>query len=293
MVQQMAPQTKGRAKFEAGPVSFIVQHELWDGNLQDHSDQGVAILVSSDVGGKETTLLRFNCFDLERSYVYGPEKVNKLCRMDPTVDGNPIAWTVKQIKNKLPDMLRTSGYEDIAGKVDAQKVNQVAGDIESAAREIFATGRNTVKHNRGTDMFEAGNIRFGLELRKQAGGDGGLAIHVLSDLAGTPGRTYMEETELLAFDCFREAPHYHYGPRNKNHRIFWDKTLVEDTLEWTLEQFRSGRLRDMIQRAGYPGVAADYDQTAVDNIFPEMSRRAREMQAQPLPAEPTPNLVPR
>jgi hypothetical protein len=293
MVQQMAPQTKGRAKFDAGAVSFIVQHELWDGNLQDHSDQGVAILVTSDVGGKETTLLRFNCFDLERSYVYGPEKVNKLCRMDPTVDGNPIAWSVKQIKNKLPDMLRTAGYEDIAGKVDAQKVNQVAGEIESAAREIFATGRNTVKHNRGTDMFEAGNFRFGLELRKQAGGDGGLAIHVLADLAGTPGRTYMEETELLAFDCFREAPHYHYGPRNKNHRIFWDKTLVEDTLEWTLEQFRTGRLRDMISRAGYPGVAADYDQTAVDNIFPEMARRAREMQAQPLPAEPTPNLVPR
>lgn len=293
MVQQMAPQTKGRAKFDAGAVSFIVQHELWDGNLQDHSDQGVAILVTSDVGGKETTLLRFNCFDLERSYVYGPEKVNKLCRMDPTVDGNPIAWSVKQIKNKLPDMLRTAGYEDIAGKVDTQKVNQVAGEIESAAREIFATGRNTVKHNRGTDIFEAGNFRFGLELRKQAGGDGGLAIHVLADLAGTPGRTYMEETELLAFDCFREAPHYHYGPRNKNHRIFWDKTLVEDTLEWTLEQFRTGRLRDMISRAGYPGVAADYDQTAVDNIFPEMARRAREMQAQPLPAEPTPNLVPR
>jgi hypothetical protein len=293
MVQQMAPQTKGRAKFEAGAVGFIVQHELWDGNLQDHSDQGVAILVVADVGGTETTLLRFNCFDLERSYIYGPEKVNRLCRMDPTVDGNPIAWSVKQIKEKLPDMLRTAGYEDIAGKVKSQDVNKVIGEVESAAREIFATGRNTVKHNRGTDIFEAGNFRFGLEMRKQAGGDGGLAIHVLADLAGTPGRTYMEETEMLAFDCFRQAPHYHYGPRNKNHRIFWDKTLVPDTLEWTLEQFRTGRLKDMIARAGYPGVAADYDQSVVDAIFPEMSKRAREMQAQPLPAEPTPNMVAR
>jgi len=293
MVQQMAPQTKGRAKFEAGAVGFVVQHELWDGNLQDHSDQGVAILVVGNVSGKETTLLRFNCFDLERSYIYGPEKVNKLCRMDPTVDGNPIAWSVKQIKSKLPDMLRTAGYDDIAGKVKTADVNKVVGQVESAAREIFATGRNTVKHNRGTDMFEAGNFRFGLELRKQTGGDGGLAIHVLADLAGTPGRTYMEETELLAFDCFREAPHYHYGPRNKNHRIFWDKTLVPDTLEWTLEQFRTGRLKDMIARAGYPGVAADYDQTAVDAIFPQMAKKAREMQASPLPAEPTPNRVPR
>jgi len=281
-----------RTTFEAGPVSFVVQHELWDGNIQDHSDQGVAILVTGEAGGKETTLLRFNCFDLERSYVYGPETVHKLCRMDPTVDGNPIGWSVKQIRTRLPDMLRRSKYEDIAQEVDVQAVARTLAEVESTARKLFASGRNTVKHNRGTEMFEAGNFRFGLELRKQVGGDGGLAIHVLADLAGTPGRTYMEETELLAFDCFREAPHYHYGPRNKNHRIFWDKTLVPDPLEWTLEQFKSGKLRDMIQRAGYPGVAADYDADLVSAVLPALEKRAREIQAQPLPAEPTPNLVP-
>jgi len=282
-----------KATFEAGNVRFAVQHELWHGNIDDHSDQGVAILVVGEAAGKETTLLRFNCFDLERSYVYGPEGLNRLCRMDPTVDGNPIGWSVKQIRTRLPDMLRRSRYEDIAQAVDAEAVARALGEAESTARSLFASGRNTVKHNRGTEMFEAGNFRFGLELRKQTGGDGGLAIHVLADLAGTPGRTYMEETELLAFDCFREAPHYHYGPRNKNHRIFWDKTLVPDPLEWTLEQFKSGKLRDMIQRAGYPGVAADYDADLVSAVLPALEKRAREINAQPLPAEPTPNLVPR
>ena len=279
--------------FAAGAVSFVVRHELWDGNVDDHSDQGVAILVTAQVGGKEMTLLRFNCFDMERSYVYGPETVHKLCRMDTTVDGNPIGWSVKQLQHKLPDMLRAAGYEDTANKVDMQAVLQTLTEVEATARTLFATGRNTVKHNRGTDIFEAGNIRFGLEMRKQVGGDGGLAIHVLADLAGTPGRTYSEETELLAFDCFREAPHYHYGPRNKNHRIFWDKTLVPDPLGWTLEQFKSGKLRDMIQQAGYPGVAADYDQGVISAILPALEQRARLMDAQPLPAEPTPNLVPR
>ena len=286
-------QQHNRERYEAGAVNFIVQHELWDGNIQDHSDQGVAILVQGDVDGKDTTVLRFNCFDLERSYVYGPEGRNKLYRMDPTVDGNPIGWSVKQIRNILPEMVAEAGYEALAGQIDKSKVADVLGDLDAKARELFATGRNTVKHNRGTEIFEAGNFRFGLEMRKQAGGDGGLAIHVLADLAGTPGRTYMEETELLAFDCFRLDPHYHYGPRNKNHRIFWDKTVVPDTLEWTLEQFRSGRLRDMIARAGYPGVAADYDHDLVTEIFPALSQRAREIQAQPLPDEPTPNLVPR
>ncbi len=286
MVQQ-----KGRVHITAGPVTFIVQHELWDGNLQDHSDQGVAVLVTGEVEGKATTLLRFNCFDLEKSYIYGPENSNELFRMDPTVDGNPIGWTVKQLRTMLPEMLERAGYPEIGSKVEASVVAGVLPEVEAVAREKYATERNTVKHNRGTDIFEAGNIRFGLEMRKQTSGDGGLAIHVLADLAGTPGRVFTEETELLAFDCFREAPHYHYGPRNKNHRIFWDKTLVPDTLGWTLGQFKSKNLAAMIDRAGYPGVAADLDQELIDSIMPEMEKRARDMDGAGLPAEPTPNLV--
>ncbi len=288
MMQQAA-----RTRIDAGAVSFVVQHELWDGNLQDHSDQGVVILVEAD----DTVLLRFNCFDIERSYVYGPESKNKLCRMDPTVDGNPIMWSVKQIRNNLPAMLKEAGYEDVANSVNMGQVSAVLDEVESTAREVYATGRNTVKHNRGHDIFEAGNIRFGLELRKQAGGDGGLAIHVLADLAGTPGRTYTEETELLAFDCFRDAPHYHYGPRNKNHRIFWDRTLVPDTLEWTLNRFKNKDLKEMITRAGYPGVAADLDQDLIDSIMPDVEAKARELQPAGdvvvMDGPATPNLTPR
>ena len=171
-------QQKGRAKFEAGPVTFIVQHELWDGNVQDHSDQGVAVLVAKQED--ETTLLRFNCFDIEKSYIYGPEKEHTKFRMDHTTDGNPINWTIQQIRNNLSIMLETAGYGEIGKKVDAKQVEQVLGDVESTARELYMTGRNTVKHNRGTDIFEVGNIRFGLEMRRQTSGDGGLAIHVLA-----------------------------------------------------------------------------------------------------------------
>ena len=284
-------QQRGRARIEAGPITFIVQHELWDGNLQDHSDQGVAILATAQVNGSDTTVLRFNCFDIEKSYVYGPEGKNKLFRMDSTVDGNPIGWSVKQIKNNLPAMLKAAGYEELAGQVDMSVVAQSLSEVDSTARQLYANGRNTVKHNRGTDVFDAGNIRFGLEMRLQNGGDGGLAIHVLADLAGTPGRPFMEETEILAFDCFWDAPHYHYGPRNKNHRIFWDKTLVTDPLDWTLGQFKSKKLGAMIQRAGYPGVAADLDEDVIAAVMPEMEARALEMVAGGLPKEPTPNLA--
>ena len=308
-------ETKRKTRFVTGPVTFIARHELWDGNIQDHADQGVSIVVTGDVNGKETSLLRFNCFDVEKSYIYGPANDNvdpnlpqmlvqdsepvgnarpsagKLYRMDSTVDGNPIGWTIKTLGKNLPGMIARAGYPDIAAKVDLEDVALILPDLESVARELYAVNRNTVKHNRGTDIFEAGNIRFGLEMRRLPVGDGGLAIHVLADLAGTPGKVYVEETEILAFDCFWDGPHYHYGPRNKNHRIYWDRTLVPDPLTWVLEQFNSKKLGPMIERAGYPGVAADLDQGILDAVLPEMGKRAKEMEASGIPAEPTPNLV--
>src|SRR6266702_5934491 len=302
-----------KTHFTAGPLTFIVKHELWDGNIQDHADQGVAITVAADVAGKATTLLRFNCFDFEKSYIYGPENtelevvgpemlggaaLTNLYRMDPIADGNPIGWTVKTLGTKLPKMLERAGYPQIAAATDLAEVRSILPNVEACARELYATKRNTVKHNRGTHIFEAGNIRFALEMRRLPMGDGGLAIHVLSDIGGTPGRSYVEETEILAFDCFWQAPHYHYGPRNKNHRIFWDKTLVDDPLGWVFYQFENRKLGAMIERAGYPGVAADLDMEKIVSVLPMVKQQARELQVEGerltghpgLPLEQTPNL---
>jgi hypothetical protein len=306
-------------RFAAGPLTFIVKHELWDGNIHDHADQGVSIAVAADVAGKETTVLRFNCFDQEKSYVYGPENpdlelkgpmmlegvarrrngMGQLCRMDPTVDGNPIGWTVRILEKKLPKMLERAGYAQIAAAADPVEVRRIMPEVEACARELYATRRNTVKHNRGTHIFEAGNIRFGLEMRRLPMGDGGLAVHVLADIGGTPGKSYVEETELLAFDCFWNGPHYHYGPRNKNHRIYWDTTLVDDPLGWVFEQFENKKLRAMIERAGYPGIAADLDEEKIASVLPIVKKKALELAAEGerltghrgLPLEPTPNLV--
>src|SRR3954464_7793863 len=158
------PQSPG-IRFAAEPLSFIVRHQLWDGNVEDHVDQGISIEVVANVVGKETVLLRFNCFDVERSYVYGPENpqlstpgrvgggMGVHCRMDPIIDGNPIGWTTRILGQKLPKMLDRAGYEKIALATDLAKVRSVLPDLEACARETFLTKRNVVKHNRGTDMF--------------------------------------------------------------------------------------------------------------------------------------------
>ncbi len=268
---------KGISRVDAGAVSFLVRQEQWDANIHSHADQGVIIQVEGQVDGKSTGLLRFNCFDVENSYIYAPEGEARICRMDPIVDGNPIGWSVRQMRNHLPEMLIAAGFEAIAGELDTQLVSKKLDEVDALAREVFLNRRRLVKHNRGTDIFEAGIIRFGLEMRT-LGDDGGLAIHVMTDLAGTPSSDYAEETELLAFDCFRLEPHYHYGPRNKNHRIYFDKTLIKDPLEWTLDVFKARKLKEMIAAAGYPGVAADVDEDLIAALIPGIEAKAREFQ---------------
>ena len=304
------PQSQG-IRFTAEPLTFTVRHQLWDANVEDHSDQGVSIDVAADIDGKQTALLRFNCFDLERSYVYGPENAELAtpgrvgggmgihCRMDPVIDGNPIGWTIRTLGRKLPQMLEKAGYKKVAEATDMSAVRDRLPEVEACARETFSAKRNTVKHNRGTEIFEAGNIRFGLEMRRLMNGDGGLAVHVLADVGGSKGKTYIEETELLAFDCFWQNPHYHYGPRNKNHRTNWDLTIIDDPLEWTFEQFENRKLGAMIERAGYPGIAADLDPEQIAAALPAVKKRAFEMYEEGerltghkgLPLEFTPNLA--
>src|ERR1700751_1208477 len=172
------------------------------------------------------------------------------CRMDPVTDGNPIGWTIRTLGRKLPQMLERAGYKEVGETTILSTGQEGLADVEACAREPFIAQRNTVKHNRGTEMFEAGNIRFGLEMRRLKNGDGGLAVHVLSDIGGSKGKAYVEETELLAFDCFWNNAHYHYGPRNKNHRINWDLTVIDDPLERTFEQIANRRLGAMLWRSG-------------------------------------------
>ena len=136
------PQSQG-TRFTAEPLTFVVRHQLWDANVEDHSDQGISIEVAADVDGKQTTLLRFNCFDIEKSYIYGPENpelttdgrvgggMGVHCRMDPITDGNAIGWTIRTLGQKLPKMLDRAGYKEVAKATDPATVRVSALGLSS------------------------------------------------------------------------------------------------------------------------------------------------------------------
>jgi hypothetical protein len=256
----------GHTKFEAGAVCFALQYRAL------MPDQGLCIQVAGEVDGHPSELLRFDCFDQNPHYHYDPEGRNERHNIDKTTAGNPVGWTLKQLRTRLPAMLTKAGYESIANKLDCDLVLKRLEQVEEAARYMAIKQRRTVTHNRGDVVIEAGNLRFGLEFRELRN-DRGMAIHVLGDVAG-------QEIELLAFDCFERGPHYHYGPRNQDVRIYWDTALVSDPLQWTLEQFKAGKLPAMLTRAGYPTIAAALDPDLIaSKLEREVEPKALAMRA--------------
>ena len=253
---------KSKTVIAAGVVDFALDYRQ---DIPD--DQGLSIQVYAGDDDRKTEILRIDCFDQDPHYHYGPERERVRLPLDTTAEGNALGWALRNFRSNLPAMIRRAGYPDIATAVEAQPVSPSTFDaVEAKARELARTGRRAVIHERGDFIFEAGNVRFGLEFRELSG-DRGLAIHVLTDTLG-------QEVEVLAFDCFENQPHYHYGPREQDVRIFWDKTTAGDTVRWTFDRFKQGRLKAMVERAGYPTVARALDEALIQSLLPTVEAKA-------------------
>jgi hypothetical protein len=94
------------------------------------------------------------------------------------------------------------------------------------------------------------------------GGDGGPAVRVYGDVGG-------RSVQLLRFDCFAQAPHYHYDPQGRDERCDLEGMGLAESSAWTLEQLRMN-LGAMIEKAGYPEVAARLDAAAVAASLPQV-----------------------
>ena len=92
---------------------------------------------------------------------------------------------------------------------------------------------------------EHGRFRFDMSYRRMRG-DEGLSLRVT-------GPVENETRELLRFDCFVNAPHYHVEVYGKN-----EITAIKDgdPADWSLNTLRS-RFEDLINEAGADALTAE------------------------------------
>ena len=112
-------------KFSCGPVCFNLEYRDIDGGAPHgqgagghggtHADQGVCVQVLATVDGTEREVLRFACFDNHPHYQYDPGNTNVRVMLDPTVTGNPLRWTMTQLRKKLPAMLGRAAFRAAVG----------------------------------------------------------------------------------------------------------------------------------------------------------------------------------
>jgi hypothetical protein len=127
---------------EAGPVTFVIESRLL-------TDEVLRALPGASVDPRGTTYddfggtvhvcdaadsleyLRFDCFEVEPHYHYINPAAGKnlICRIDEVAEGDPIAWTVGRLKDRLPEMLDLAGAPQLAATV-REHPQQVAPAVE-------------------------------------------------------------------------------------------------------------------------------------------------------------------
>ena len=119
------------------------------------------------------------------------------------------------------------------------------------------------------DMIEAGDLLFAVEYR-HVGSEEGPSIHVFGEIDGT-------QEEILRFDCFNKAPHYHYGFSYIDQpAIPIDTTAVGDPLEWVCGRIQK-RLPEMLTKAGAPMLSASCDPERLEEVAVTLEKRAHEL----------------
>jgi hypothetical protein len=112
-----------------------------------------------------------------------------------------------------------------------------------------------------------GGLRFNVRYSKTAN-DRGPSLRIYGDVEDKP-------VQLLRFDCFEQAPHFHYDPDGKNNQLRMDKTKVSDPIAWTMDHL-CGNLTSLIRVAGYGPLADQLNEKDLSAALPTVEKALRD-----------------
>jgi hypothetical protein len=128
--------------------------------------------------------------------------------------------------------------------------------------------------HKGKDAeIELGGLRFRACRREIDDIDGGVTLQVLGSVGA-------EETELLRFDCFRKAPHYH-APAENAQETKIDAAAFGDGRAWVFEEL-TNNLGSLLDQGGFTELSQRLDASSFADAG---SRLAELFAALPEPSE--------
>jgi len=115
------------------------------GQTTELDDRGVSIHIHGNQDGEEREFLRFDCFEEDPHYHYinWRDRSNEMLHMDPAATGDPVAFALHCIEQRLPALLERAGAGDVASQVDMTELRQILPEVEREATRLRRAGART------------------------------------------------------------------------------------------------------------------------------------------------------
>ncbi len=117
-------------RFAAGNITFAVRE------LHTRLGDGVSVDILAGKSDQEVSVIRLDWFPDCPHYHYNPKtENNKEIPLDPALIGDSMDWFLERIPDRLPAMIHSAGYPDVARAIDSNELTRAIPDVKSAAKK--------------------------------------------------------------------------------------------------------------------------------------------------------------
>ena len=112
----------------AGQISFVVEHRRVAGS------GGPTVRVMGSDDGHE--YLRFDMFEVNAHYHYEPPGgEERVLSIDTAAVGDPVAWVMERLRERLAPMLTEAGGASLTDALDSTTLTDAIADVEVLVRQ--------------------------------------------------------------------------------------------------------------------------------------------------------------
>ena len=124
----------------AGPITFMVEYRSVGQGGNEASGPTIRVLDGED----DHEYLRFDLFDINPHYHYSPRggvaaDTGRVVMLDTVAEGEPVAWAIDRLHDRLRPMLASVGGENLVDALDEDTLSAAVDEVQNLLHEAQAT----------------------------------------------------------------------------------------------------------------------------------------------------------